>query len=105
MTRAPFTDIGPALRNGSPRQQSRLHARRRENEASNPLGGRRASAPGNYLCQFALALLAMLALAALRRSRRRQRPAPAIHRLVAADELRFAALCLQITHARQGVPK
>lgn len=41
-------------------------------------------------------------LAALRRFRSRRRPTPVMHRLVAAEEQRFAELCQQITAARRG---
>lgn len=102
MTRSPTHNAGPVRNSCSPRQQARPHTRRRGNEASSTPGDRRAPAPGNHLGWLAPVLLTALVLAHALRARRR-RPAPAIHRLAAADELRFAWLCHRITHTRQGV--
>ncbi|WP_406730720.1 hypothetical protein [Streptomyces sp. NBC_01794] len=99
MTLSPLTDVGPTL-------MARLDARRWENTTPYvPHGESKRPSAGHHLRRIAPALLTALALAALRQSRRRQRPTPVIYRLAAAEEPRFAALCQQITHARQGVPK
>ena len=99
MTPSPLTDVGPTL-------MARPDARRWENTTPYvPHGESKRPSAGHHLRRIAAALLTALALAALRQSRRRRRPTPVIHRLAAAEELRFAALCQQITHARQGVPK
>lgn len=104
MTRSPTHNVGPVPRSGgSPRRQARLHARRRENAASSALGGRRASAPGIFLCRFVpySSRARPRPRAADATSAAAPAPAPAIRRLVGADEVRFASLCRQITLTRQ----
>lgn len=83
---------------------ARPDARRWENTTPYvPHGESKHPSAGHHLRRIAPALLTALALAALRQSWPRRRPTPAIYRSAAVEELRFAALRQQITHARQGV--
>lgn len=98
--RAPSPYLGSALRNGLPRQ-ARPTARRREPSALYlPLGERRRLGAGRLLIRVGCALGEVL-----RRPRSRRQPTPAMQQLVADEEQRFALLCQQITHTRQGVWK
>lgn len=93
MTCSPVTDVGP------PPRSARLPTRRWDNTNPNVLRGESQSLSAGRNCRRALAILGALALASLCRSRRRL-PIPAMHRLVVAEEQRFAELCHQLTHAR-----
>ncbi|MEU9426237.1 hypothetical protein AB0D87_25925 [Streptomyces sp. NPDC048342] len=94
----PIADVGPCSLTARPT------ARRWENTAPYvPHGEPKRPSAGRNPRRLAFALLGALALAALCRARSRRWPTPVIHRLAAADELRFAALCQQITDARRGV--
>lgn len=103
MTRAPAPLVGPALRSGSsPLQQTRPSARRCEDitTPNGPLGESMRPSAGRLLILVGCALLATL-----RWLKDQQQPSPAMQQLAAAEEQRFAQLCQQITHARQGVQK
>lgn len=96
MTHSPTPDVvllSPA---------ARLSARRRENTAPHvPRWEPQRPSAGRNTRRITLAvILCALISAGLLRSPRR-RPEPAIHALVAADEARFAELCLRITRTRQ----
>jgi hypothetical protein len=94
----PLADVGPRSLTARPA------ARCWENTAPYvPHGEPKRPSAGRNPRSLAFALLGALALAALCRARSRRRPTPAIHRLVAADEMRFTARCQQITDARRGV--
>lgn len=97
MTPSPLSGVGPFL-------TARPDARRWENTPPYVLHGesKRPSA-GHDLRRIAPVLLTALVVTVIRHSRRVRWAAPLIHRLVAAEELRFAVLCQQIAHARQGV--
>lgn len=101
MMRDPSPHVGPALRSGSPRQQARPTARRRELPALYvPLGEPWRPGAGRLPLRAGCALLAVL-----RRPISQRQPAPAMQQLVADDEQRFALLCQQITPTRQGARK
>ena len=101
MRRDPSPHVGPALRSGSPRQQARPTARRREFPAPHvPLGELWRPGAGHLLLRTGSALLA-----ALRHPISRRQPAPAMQQLVADEEQRFSLLCQQITPTRQGARK
>ncbi|WP_127151619.1 hypothetical protein [Streptomyces lydicus] len=94
----PLADVGPRS------LPARRTARCWENTAPYvPHGEPQRPSAGRDPRRLAFALLGAFALAALCRARARRRPTPVIHRLVAADEMRFTALCQQITDARRGV--
>ncbi|MGW3957326.1 hypothetical protein ACWEKM_42060 [Streptomyces sp. NPDC004752] len=94
----PTADVGPRSLSARP------GARCWENTAPYvPHGEPKRPSAGRDPSRLAFALFAALALAAVCRVQSRRRPTPVIHRLVAADEMRFAALCQQITDARRGV--
>ncbi|GAA3082858.1 hypothetical protein ACFQ0X_22180 [Streptomyces rectiviolaceus] len=98
MTHSPTTNVGllPLA--------ARLPARRWENTAPPiPRGEPQRLSAGRITRRIAAAVLGALALAGLRCALRRRVPTPSIQRLATADDLKFALLCHQFTHARHGV--
>lgn len=97
MTRSPLTDVGRRPPRGPTPARRWQHTAPYvpHSEPKRPSGGWNPR-------RLATALLTALVLAALHRLRPWRRPKPVMHRLVAADEMRFAAMCQQITAARRG---